>query len=206
MHWLQSHLEVQCLDPPVSLMHGILWHTSSGSQCRQRRIMPHLHIFYLTCWQEWLIFTSTYWSSRTVASETRARDWSGWIYSFLFIYLLWIQSCIVIIIILDVHMIRGDGNLFSPLVFTFRLSVLLSSPELRRQVVPNIVRCGPRAVLSPALLSCYRVSAQEIQLHNTCCSNAVILYWSLLLNECASFQLRSNEETRENVIYIRLKD
>ena len=78
---------------------------------------------------EWLIFTSTYWSSRTVASETRARDWSGWIYSFLFIYLLWIQtaSFIIIIIILTFTWYEAIGNHLSPLIFTFRLSVLLSS-------------------------------------------------------------------------------
>ena len=106
-------------------------------------------------------------------------------------------DCIVIIIILDVHMIRGDWNLFSPLVYTFRMSVLLSSPELRRQVVPNIVRCGPRAVLSPALLSCYRVSAQEIQLYST--TLAVQMQWYCIdlfswMNAHPEDQMRKQEK------------
>ena len=73
-------------------------------------------------------------------------------------------------------MMRGDANHFSPLVFTFRMSV---PPVLARVETPSGTKyraVRPRAVLSPALLSCYRVSAQEIQLYNTWCRNAVILY------------------------------
>ena len=107
---------------------------------------------------------------------------------------------------LNVHMMRGDANHFSPLVFTLRMSVLLSSPELRRQVVPNIVRCG-HGRCSALLCSLATESRpRRIQLYNTWCRNAVILYWSTLLNECGSFQLRSSEKTRENVIYSHLKD
>ena len=188
-------------------MHGILWHTSTGSQCRQLRTMPHLHVRPDN-------IDGLLWRALTDHKKQEHQrheheiDQAGSIHFCSFIF---IKSKLQFDhdhrIVLTFTWYEAMGNaLHYCYSCLFEMSVLLSSPESRQQVVPNIVRCG-HGRCSALLCSLATESRpRRIQLYNTWCRNAVILYWSTLLNECGSFQLRSSEKTRENVIYSHLKD
>ena len=124
-------------------MHGILWHTSTGSQCRQLRTMPHLHIRPDDI--DGLLWRAL--TDHKKQEHQRHEHDIDQAESIHFCSFIFIKSKLQFDhdhrIVLTFTWYEAMGNAlrycYSCL---FEMSVLLSSPESRQQVVPNIVRCG----------------------------------------------------------------